>query len=139
MVIPSARVRKCQSPPSGAACWLIFTALLGNVVTNRAQPHDFRFEQVCVEQGLSQCTVSAIFQDPQGYLAIYVNRSDLLKQGMKIRLNQLLGTTRVGKFHGMAEVILIREKRVMIQFSKAASFQRGELLALKIPSLVAEE
>lgn len=73
------------------------------------------------------------------YLAIYVNRSDLLIPGMKIRLNQLVGTTRVGKFHGMAEVILIREKRVMIQFNKAASFQPGDLLALKIPSPAAEE
>lgn len=68
------------------------------------------------------------------YLAIYVNRSDLLKPGMKIRLNQFLSTTRVGKLYGMAEVILIREKRVLIQLTKARAFPVGELLALKIPS-----
>lgn len=68
------------------------------------------------------------------YLTIYVNRSDLLKPGMKIRLNQFLSTTRVGKLYGMAEVILIREKRVMIQLTKARAFPAGELLALKIPS-----
>lgn len=73
------------------------------------------------------------------YLTIYVNRSDLLQPGMMIRLNQFLSATRVGKFYGTAEVILIREKRVMIQLSKARAFPVGELLALKIPSAAAEE
>lgn len=72
------------------------------------------------------------------YLTIYVNRSDLLKPGMKIRLNQFLSATRVGNFYGIAEVILIREKRVMIQLSKARAFPAGELLALNIPSTVLE-
>lgn len=72
------------------------------------------------------------------YLTIYVNRSDLLKPGMKIKLNQFLSSTRVGKFYGMAEVILIREKQVMIQLNKAKFFPPGELLALKI-SKVAQD
>lgn len=68
----------------------------------------------------------------QDEIMLFVKSSDLLQAGMQLKLYRLLDASRVGKALGIAEVLEIRRRYVVVKIVKAFSLDVGERLALKI-------
>ncbi len=74
-----------------------------------------------------------------GEIMLFAARGDLLQPGMKLKLYRMLGADKLGKYLGLAEVLEVRRKYVVVQTARPLPIEVGDMLALRMMPEAREE